>query len=52
MSVVVKQMCACVMTLLRNVVMCDSQPAQMIDNRAQSMLGNEISCSSAHFVGL
>lgn len=24
----------------------------MIDNRAQSMLGNEISCSSARFVGL
>lgn len=32
--------------------MCDSQWAQVIDNRPLSMLGEEISCSSARFVGL
>ena len=31
--------------------MCDSQRAQVIDNRPLSMLGNEISCSSARFCG-
>ena len=40
------------MTLLIDVLMCDRRWAQVIDNRPLSMLGNEISCSSARFVGL
>lgn len=43
-------MCACVTTLLRYVLMCGRQWAQVIDNGPLSMLGNEI--SSARFVGL
>lgn len=40
------------MTLLRDVVMCDSQEAQLIDSIALSMLGNEISHSLACFMAL
>lgn len=42
----------CVMTLFKDVLMCDSQSVQVIDKRALSMLVNEITCSSACFMGI
>lgn len=40
------------MVLLGDVLMCNSQQAQLTDDRRLSMLGSEISCSTTCFVGL